>query len=116
MKVDLDKWYRPEVDKEEFRKLCEKSDWAGFKHVSIYFSVLIFFGYLAYATWGTWWSLLFFIIYGNIYACSDSIWHETGHKTAFKSNNFDAVLIASLTNTHVELILKSAEYGKPILC
>ena len=34
----------------------------------------------------------------------------------FKSNNFDAVLIASLTNTHVELILKSAEYGKPILC
>ena len=42
MKVDLDKWYRPQVDKEEFRKLCEKSDWAGFKHVLIYFSVLIF--------------------------------------------------------------------------
>jgi len=91
MEVDLNKWYRPNVDKLEFKKLCEKSDWAGFKHVIIYFSVLIFFGYLAYATWGTWWSLLFFLIYGNIYACSDSIWHETGHKTAFKSkfwNNF----------------------------
>jgi len=34
----------------------------------------------------------------------------------FKANDFDAVLIASLTNTHVELILKSAECGKPILC
>ena len=91
MEVDLNKWYRPNVDKLEFKKLCEKSDWAGFKHVIIYFSFLIFFGYLAYATWGTWWSLLFFLIYGNIYACSDSIWHETGHKTAFKSkfwNNF----------------------------
>ena len=91
MEVDLNKWYRPNVDKLEFKKLCEKSDWAGFKHVIIYFSVLIFFGYLAYATWGTWWSLFFFLIYGNIYACSDSIWHETGHKTAFKSkfwNNF----------------------------
>ena len=91
MKVDLDKWYRPKVDKEKFKQLCEKSDWAGFKHVFIFFSALIFFGYLAYATWGTWWSLLFFLIYGNIYACSDSIWHETGHKTAFKSkfwNNF----------------------------
>ena len=91
MEVDLNKWYRPNVDKLEFKKLCDKSDWAGFKHVIIYFSVLIFFGYLAYATWGTWWSLLFFLIYGNIYACSDSIWHETGHKTAFKSkfwNNF----------------------------
>ena len=52
---------------------------------------MFFVGYLAYYTWGTWWSLLFFLIYGNIYACSDSIWHETGHKTAFKSkfwNNF----------------------------
>ena len=53
MEVDLNKWYRPKVDKIEFKKLCEKSDWAGFKHVFIYFSVLIFFGSLAYSTWGT---------------------------------------------------------------
>ncbi len=91
MKVDLNKWYRPEVNKEEFKKLCEKSDWQGFKHVVIYFSTLFFVGYLAYYTYGTWWSLIFFLIYANIYACSDSIWHETGHQTAFKSkfwNNF----------------------------
>ena len=25
------------------------------------------------------------IIYGNIYCSVDAIWHETGHKTAFKS-------------------------------
>ena len=31
MKVGLDKWYRPKVDKEEFKQLCEKSDWADFK-------------------------------------------------------------------------------------
>jgi len=43
MEVDLDKWYRPKVDKQEFKKLCEKSDWAGFKHVFIFFSALIFF-------------------------------------------------------------------------
>ena len=41
MEVDLKKWYRPNIDKVEFKKLCEKSDWAGFKHVLIYFSVLI---------------------------------------------------------------------------
>ena len=39
MEVDLNKWYRPNVDKLEFKKLCEKSDWAGFKHVIIYFIV-----------------------------------------------------------------------------
>ena len=91
MEVDLNKWHRCIVDRVEFKKLCEKSDWEGFKHIFIYFGCLFFVGYLAYYTWGTWWSLLFFLIYGNIYACSDSIWHETGHKTAFKSkfwNNF----------------------------
>ena len=91
MEVNLNKWHRCIVDKAEFKKLCEKSDWEGFKHIFIFFGCLFFVGYLAYYTWGTWWSLLFFLIYGNIYACSDSIWHETGHKTAFKSkfwNNF----------------------------
>ena len=91
MEVDLNKWYRCNIDREEFTKLCEKSDWSGFKHVFIYFGSLFVVGYFAYITWGTWWSLLFFLIYGNIYACSDSMWHETGHKTAFKSkfwNNF----------------------------
>ena len=91
MEVDLNKWYRCNIDREEFTKLCEKSDWSGFKHVFIYFGSLVVVGYFAYITWGTWWSLLFFLIYGNIYACSDSMWHETGHKTAFKSkfwNNF----------------------------
>ena len=91
MEVDLNTWHRCIVDKQQLKKLCEKSDWAGFKHMIIFFGSLFVAGYLAYITWGTWWSLLFFLIYGNIYACSDSIWHETNHKTAFKSkfwNNF----------------------------
>ena len=67
MDVDLNKWFRCELDKREFKKLCKKSDWQGFKHMIIYFSFLGLFGYLAYATWGTWWSLLFFLIYGNIW-------------------------------------------------
>ena len=86
MKVDLDKWHHCDVDKEEFVKLLKKSDYQGFKHMFIFFGSLIVFGVLAYMTWGTWWSLLFFLIYGNIWNCADPIWHETGHKTAFKTN------------------------------
>ncbi len=33
-----------------------------------------------------------------------------------QADDVDAVLIASPTNTHVEMILRSAEAGKPILC
>jgi myo-inositol 2-dehydrogenase/D-chiro-inositol 1-dehydrogenase len=40
----------------------------------------------------------------------------TDAEAALLAADVDAVLIASPTNTHVELILKSAEAGKPILC
>ena len=61
MKVDLDKWHHCDVDKEEFVKLLKKSDYQGFKHMFIFFGSLTVFGVLAYMTWGTWWSLLFFL-------------------------------------------------------
>ena len=86
MQVDLDRWHHCTVDKQEFVKLLKKSDYQGFKHMFIFFGSLLIFGYFAYITWGTWWSLLFFLIYGNIWNCADPIWHETGHKTAFKTN------------------------------
>ena len=44
------------------------------------------FRYLAYLTWGTWWTVFWFLIYGNIFVASNPIWHETGHRTAFKSD------------------------------
>ena len=61
MQVDLNKWHRCEVDKQEFVNLLKKSDYQGFKHMFIFFGSLIFFGYLAYATWGTWWTVVFFL-------------------------------------------------------
>ena len=85
MEVELDNWYKCKIDKKILKELSKKSDWQGFKHIIIFFSFLGLFGYLAYVTWGTWWSLLFFLIYGNIWSCSNAIWHETGHRTAFKS-------------------------------
>ena len=91
MDVDLNNWYRCKIDKKELKKLSEKSDWQGFKHMGIYFALILIFGYLSYYTWGSWWSLLFLFIYGNIWACSAANWHETGHQTAFRSkfwNNF----------------------------
>ena len=66
MEVNLNKWHRCNIDKQKLKKLCKKSDKAGFKHVIIFFLGLFLIGILAYITWGTWWSLLFFLIYGNI--------------------------------------------------
>tara|TARA_Y100000590_G_scaffold46748_1_gene49509 strand:- start:1186 stop:2187 length:1002 start_codon:yes stop_codon:yes gene_type:complete len=86
MEVDLKKYYRCKIDNEILKELLKKSDIKGFQHVSIYFGLLILTGYLSYVTWGTWWGIFWIIIYGNIYCFSNPLWHETGHRTAFKSN------------------------------
>ena len=52
MEVKLDKWFRPNIDKEVLRELTKKSDIKGLVHVGIYFSLLIFVGYLAFFTFG----------------------------------------------------------------
>ena len=45
MDVKLEKWFRPQIDKELLKELTEKSDLKGFIHVSIYFSLLILAGF-----------------------------------------------------------------------
>ena len=85
MDVNLDKWYKCQVDIKVLKELSKKSDLKGFQHVSVFFGLLILTGIFIYFTWGTWWSVFWFLIYGNIYCFSNALWHETGHKTAFKS-------------------------------
>ena len=85
MDVKLEKWHRCKVDIEVLKELSKKSDIKGLQHVSAFFGLLLVTGILAYITWGTWWCVLFFFIYGSIWGCSDALWHETGHRTAFKS-------------------------------
>ena len=86
MDVKLDKWYRCQVDKELLKELSKKSDFKGLQHVSIFFGLLVLTGLFAYLTWGTLWGIFWILIYGNIYCFSNPLWHETGHRTAFKSN------------------------------
>ena len=86
MKVNLEKWYRCKIDKHTLKELTRKSDWQGIKHILIWVVALVISGYFAYLTWGTWWTVFWFLIYGNIFIASNPVWHETGHKTAFKSD------------------------------
>ena len=81
MKVQLEKWYRPKIDKEILKELSQKSDMEGLSHMTIFFSVLIIVGIFAYLTWGTWWSVLWFYIY----------LHKSGYKVAhiFVTNEMD---------------------------
>tara|TARA_A100001234_G_scaffold127033_1_gene111500 strand:+ start:235 stop:1224 length:990 start_codon:yes stop_codon:yes gene_type:complete len=85
MHVDSSIWFRPQIDKKILKELSKRSDMTGIIHFLIYFSSLIFFGYLSYLYWGTWFFLLFFFIYSTIYTFAIANGHETVHRTAFKT-------------------------------
>ena len=85
MELTVEKRVRPKIDKEVLKKLTKKSDIKGLVHVIIYFSILAVIGYLAYFTWGTWWSVFWFYTYGIIFCFCNPLWHETGHKPAFQT-------------------------------
>ena len=85
MDINLDNWYRPKVDKKQLKEFSQRKDSPALIHFAIYFGALVTSGYLAYITWGSWLSVLFFFIYGTIYSYSVCNWHETVHRTAFKT-------------------------------
>ena len=80
-----DTWFKPELNKKLLKDLSRKSDWEGLKHFGIYFFFLFLFGFCTYLTWGSLLARLPLICYSTIWAYSPSNWHETLHRTAFKS-------------------------------
>ena len=103
MDVKLDKWHKCKVDIEVLKELSKKSDIKGLQHVSLFFGLLIVTGSLAYLTWGTWWSVFWFLVYGNIYSFSNPLWHETGHKTAFQSKLLNEIFSLYKPNIVIHL-------------
>ena len=82
---NVDQWYKCSIDKKVLKELSKRSDWHGIKHIFLWIVILVFSGYMAFLTWGTWWCVFWFLVYGNIYLFSDPIRHECGHRNAFKS-------------------------------
>ncbi len=78
-------WWQPKIERDQLKKLMKRSNLKAWIHTSIYFLALIISGYFAYLSWGTWWSILAFFVYGTIYANSNSRWHEYGHRTVFRT-------------------------------
>lgn len=80
------RWFKPEVDRVEIRKLMQKSDRIALRDTIIWLGGLGLCGYLSVLLWPSWWSLPIWLCYGVLYgSASDSRWHECGHRTAFKT-------------------------------
>ena len=78
-------WYRCQILRESLRELMERSDAAGWANFGPWVALLLASGSLAYVSWGTWWAVPAFFVYGTLYTSSDAHWHECAHRTAFRT-------------------------------
>lgn len=79
-------WYASPIPRAKMKELMKRKNGPAIRDTIIWFLALGIFGYLAYLSWGTWWALPAFLVYGILYATpGDSRWHECGHGTAFKT-------------------------------
>ena len=80
-------WYSSPIEREELRFLMQRRNGPAIRDTLLWFLLLAGSGYLAHRSWGTWWMIPAFFVYGTFYgSVSDSRWHECGHRTAFKTN------------------------------
>ncbi|GIK40552.1 MAG: hypothetical protein BroJett011_43850 [Chloroflexota bacterium] len=78
-------WWSPDIPRQELKALMKRSDGPALMHFGLWILLLIVSGYLAVLSWGTWWAIPAFFIFGTIYSSSDARWHECGHGTPFKT-------------------------------
>jgi len=79
-------WYSCKISRSRLKQMMQRRNGPAIRDTVIWFAALIISGTLGYLTWGTWWALPCFMVYGVLYgSASGPRWHEAGHGTAFKT-------------------------------
>ena len=80
------RWFAPELDRKLLRELMVLRDGPAVRDTLIWIALLVLSAAGGIYFWGSWWCVPFFFVYGTLYASAgDSRWHETQHRTAFKT-------------------------------
>lgn len=86
-------WYATSIPRKRMKELMARSDERAARDTALWFGLILVFGVLGIATWGTWLAVPVFVAYGALYAgAADSRWHECGHGTAFKTRWYNDVV------------------------
>ncbi len=80
-----EQWWKPNLSRRQMREIMQRRDGPGLWHFGLWFLLLGVSAWLAFISWGTWWAVPAFFVYGTIYTSADSRWHESGHGTPFRT-------------------------------
>ena len=79
-------WYASNIPRPRMKELMQRRNGPAIRDTLLWLAGLVVSGTLGYLNWGTWWALPCFFVYGVLYgSTSDSRWHESVHRTAFRT-------------------------------
>jgi fatty acid desaturase len=85
-------WFSATLDRKRMKQLMQRSDSAGLKHFGVWGVLLVGSLVGVIATWLSWATVPFLLIYGLMYAMSDHHAHELSHGTPFKNRKINEPL------------------------
>lgn len=85
-------WFSAKTDRKAFKQLIKRSDEVALRDFGLWLGLLLVSGVGGYLTWGTWWCVPFFVVYGVLYSAADHRHHELSHGTPFKTSWLNDVL------------------------
>jgi fatty acid desaturase len=85
-------WYSCPVDRKLFKKLITRSDGPALAFFGLWIVLLVAAGIVAFYSWGTWWAVPAFLVYGTLYASAESRFHELSHGTPFRTRWMNEIL------------------------
>lgn len=78
-------WYACPVNRKQLKELMRRSDGPALRFFALWLGLLVVAGVIAFFSWGTWWSVPVFFVYGTLYAVADHRHHELSHGTGFRT-------------------------------
>jgi fatty acid desaturase len=85
MNIDMQSWFRVDIERRALKDLSSRSDARGLVQAGGFFALVIATGALAWVSLGTAWAIPTFLLYGTVFAFSEAAAHELGHGTVFKT-------------------------------
>lgn len=84
-------WFRSPLPRPRLRELMGRSDRRALIDLVLWLGGLTGSGVLGVLSYGTWWAVPCFAVYGLLYGSgADARWHEYGHGTAFRTRWLNA--------------------------
>jgi fatty acid desaturase len=86
-------WYQCPVPRKRMKELISRKNIPAIRDTLLWLALMGALGYLAYLSWGTWFAIPVFIVYGTVYSVSVvSRWHEFSHGTPFRTSWLNEVM------------------------